>query len=141
MNIIKVETCTDKNGFIKMPLTFKIQKPMLPNNIFMAEKRLNSLKKKLCKNESLFKDYTNFIDMILQNGYAEEAPLKTGGIEWYVPHHAVYHINKPGNVRVVFDCSAKYHNQSINDHLLQGPTEFPYNSCMQVQRRSYSFYW
>ena len=107
MNILKVETCIDKNGFYEMPLPFKIQKPILPNNIFMAEKRLNSLKKKLCKNESLFKDYTNFIDMMLQNGYAEEAPLKTGDIEWHIPHHAVYNINKPGKVRVVFDCSAK----------------------------------
>ena len=59
--------------------------------------------------------------MMLQNGYAEEAPLKIGGIEWYIPQHAVYNINKPGNVRVVIDCSAKYHNQSLNDHILQGP--------------------
>ena len=104
MNILKVETCTDKNGFYEMPLPFKIQKPMLPNNIFMAEKRLNSLKKKLCKNESLFKDYTNFIDMMLQNGYAEEAPLKPGGIEWYIPHHAVYNIRQTEMSKLVTLC-------------------------------------
>ncbi|KAG7508402.1 hypothetical protein JOB18_012288 [Solea senegalensis] len=26
---------------------------------------------------------------------------------WYIPHHGVYHPQKPGNIHVVFDCSAR----------------------------------
>lgn len=40
---------------------------------------------------------------------------------WYIPHHGIYHPHKPGKIRVVFDCSARFHETSLNDHLLTGP--------------------
>ena len=40
---------------------------------------------------------------------------------WYLPHHPVLNPNKPGKLRIVFDCAAKYRNRSINDCLHQGP--------------------
>lgn len=43
------------------------------------------------------------------------------GNTWYIPHHGVYHPRKPGKLRVVFDCSARYKNTSLNEHLLTGP--------------------
>ena len=39
----------------------------------------------------------------------------------YVPHVGVYHPRKPERIRVVFDCSARFHGIFINDCLLQGP--------------------
>ena len=40
---------------------------------------------------------------------------------WYLPHHPVIHEQKPGKVRVVFDCAARFGDTSLNDQLLQGP--------------------
>lgn len=40
---------------------------------------------------------------------------------WYLPRNPVMHPQKPENVRVVFDCAAKFQNTSLNDQLLQGP--------------------
>lgn len=41
--------------------------------------------------------------------------------QWYIPHHGVYHSKKPDKLRVVFDCSARYGNSSLNENLLTGP--------------------
>ena len=59
---------------------------------------------------------------LITNGYAklatEDGPI---GKSWYIPHHGIYHPEKPGKLRVVFDCSAKYRGICLNDILLQGP--------------------
>ena len=39
----------------------------------------------------------------------------------YLLHFNVYHPRKPDQIRVVFDCSAVFENESLNKHLLQGP--------------------
>ncbi|XP_022518476.2 uncharacterized protein LOC111188878 [Astyanax mexicanus] len=60
---------------------------------------------------------------ILSRDEAEKVPeeeLDHSSV-WYIPHHGVYHPQKPGKIRVVFDCSAKYQDTSLNDHLLTGP--------------------
>ena len=36
------------------------------------------------------------------------------------PHHGVYHPNKPGKIRVVFDLSADYKGRCLNRELLSG---------------------
>ena len=50
-----------------------------------------------------------------------EKSTKKSKTRWYLPHRAVVHPRKPDKVRVVFDCSASFHNQSSNQQLLQGP--------------------
>ena len=60
---------------------------------------------------------------LLTKGYAERTgPPLNGQPVFYIPHHGIYNVNKPGKVRVVFDCSAKEAvKASLNDCLLQGP--------------------
>jgi len=66
--------------------------------------------------------YVQFIEEMLKSGHAElvhETP-KTGEV-YYLPHHGIYHHKKPDKLRVVFDCSARFQGQSLNDHLLSEP--------------------
>ena len=61
---------------------------------------------------------------MLENGHAEKAPnteKPEKGKVWYVPHHGVYHKDKPEKISIVFDCSAKFSGISQNDCLYQGP--------------------
>ena len=62
---------------------------------------------------------------IAAKGYAREVPpdqrsLKEGKA-WYIPHHGVYHTHKPGKIRVVFYCSAKFNSVSLKSMLYKGP--------------------
>ena len=112
-----------ENGHLEMPLPFKSQSLNLPANRSAAEKRLGQLARRFERSPKYQEDYTKFMANIIEKGHAELVP--SGEIPaqpaWYIPHHGVYHPKKPDKLRVVFDCSAKYHGESLNDHLLQGP--------------------
>ena len=119
---IFTETAKLENGHYEVALPWKTDPPQLENNKIVAQRRLALLKKRLLGDKELCKKYCDCVDDLLQKGYAKRAPShdvpeKT----WYLPHHAVFHPAKPGKVRVVFDCSAKYRGSSLNDKLLQGP--------------------
>ena len=62
----------------------------------------------------------NYID----KGYAKKVSLdqlNNTNVNWYLPHHPVFHPKKPDKVRIVFDCAAKHKGVSRNDALYQGP--------------------
>lgn len=65
-----------------------------------------------------------FMQDIIEKGYAEKAPHERhndDGKLWYIPHHGVFHPQKPNKIRVVFYCSATFMGHSLNKYLLQGP--------------------
>lgn len=112
-----------KDGHYEMPLPFKGNSPPnLSNNKRLATVRLQCLKKKLKTNKQYCDQYRTFMEETIKRGDAEPAPTTSAGeIEWYLPHHGVYHPRKPDKLRVVFDRSAKFHGVSLNDTLLTGP--------------------
>ncbi|XP_066928973.1 uncharacterized protein [Clytia hemisphaerica] len=58
---------------------------------------------------------------MLSKGYAQKVQSSYPDDEqWFIPHHGVYHPRKK-KIRVVFDCSSKFHDKSLNDELIQGP--------------------
>ncbi|KAI7805752.1 hypothetical protein IRJ41_018562 [Triplophysa rosa] len=111
------------NGHCELPLPFKKDKPNLPDNKICAELRLKCLKKRFEKDMQYHKDYATFMNETITCGDAERVPPDEldKRPSWYIPHHGVYHPQKPGKIRVVFDCSARYEGVSINDFLLTGP--------------------
>ncbi|XP_044182749.1 uncharacterized protein LOC114952001 [Acropora millepora] len=119
---IMSQTAVLKEGHYEIALPWKEETPYLHNNKAVAEHRLRSLKKRLLLDPDLLFKYKECMEDLLEKGYATSAPpVSTPGKTWYLPHHAVVHPAKPGKVRVVFDCSAKYRGLSLNDQLLQGP--------------------
>ena len=43
------------------------------------------------------------------------------GDTWHIPHHGVYDPHKPGKIRAVFECSAKFVGLSLNSMFYKGP--------------------
>ena len=109
-------------GHYQVPLPFRKGEINLPNNRSQAENRFACLERKLSRDPQFKQDYMKFINELILKGYARES---TSAVEagkcWYLPHHGVYHPNKPGKIRVVFDLSAEFHGTSINKALLSGP--------------------
>lgn len=125
LEIVKKGIHHRADGHYEMPLPIKDKDMVLPNNRTMAYHRLRPLKKRFQSNETYRQHYVEFMNKVIQNGYAEKVPEDMVSVEsnklWYIPHHGVYHPKKPNKIRVVFDCSAQYKGESLNKHLLQGP--------------------
>ena len=77
---------------------------------------------------------------IIGSGYAEIFKIEGKKDRcWYLPHYGVYHPQKPGKIRVVFDCSAQYANMSINTGLMSGPDLANQIVGVLLRFRGYSF--
>lgn len=106
-----MESTTLVDGHYVICLPVKNRMVNMPNNRIMAEQRAQNLKRKFIRNGCFHKEYTDFMDDILQKGHAvqlssEELTYKEGKV-WYIQHTAVYHPVKQ-KLRVVFDCAASY---------------------------------
>lgn len=107
----------------EMPLPLRSEEVELPNNRSLALKRLFLLKECFKRDPGYYKDYVKFMEGVLKDCAERcegDVASKMGRVN-YVPHHGIYHPKKPGKIRVVFDCSARYAGTSLNQNLLQGP--------------------
>ncbi len=110
------------NGHYELPVPWKPD-VKFPNNYVVAVSRLKSLLKSLEK-RGLMTAYDQEMKKMVESGYAEPVPvvdMQNTGKVWYLPHQAVISEKKPGKVRIVFDCAAKYDGESLNDKAYQGP--------------------
>ena len=114
-----------EDGHYEMPLPFRKESPVMPNNKSIALHRLTKLRTRMETNKRYRDDHITFMNELIERNYAERVPenelANEDGNVWYIPHHGVYHPRKPEKIRVVFDCSVNYKGESLNDHLLQGP--------------------
>ena len=118
-SIVKLDT-----NHLQIGLPFRNENVCMPNNYDQARYRLEKLKQRLVKNEDYFVRYNTFMKDMIEHNYAEQIPndeVQTDrGKVWYLTHFSVEHKQKK-KLRIVFDCSLKYQNISLNDELLQGP--------------------
>lgn len=99
-----------------------------PESKTVALRRLHFIEKKMDSDPALSKEYCDKIENYLTKGYARKLPREEMALSkrtWYLPHFAVYNVNKPGKLRLVMDAKAKSHGVSLNDLLLKGPDFVP----------------
>ena len=117
-------TCRVGNRF-ETGLLWKDDSPELPSNYSMALKRLSHMERKMDKEPAFAEQYTLKIADYVRKGYARQLSIEEAAEcppwTWYLPHFAVFNINKPGKLRFVFDASARVGNVSLNTALLPGP--------------------
>ena len=102
-------------------LLWKENNPHLPNNRDTALQRPQGMKKRFKANPQLLEKYKEKIQECVDCGYAMLVPQSNSAVKKrinYITHHCVSTAFK---FRVVFDCSAKFQNKSLNDRLLVGP--------------------
>ncbi|KAK7939207.1 hypothetical protein WMY93_002533 [Mugilogobius chulae] len=121
LDIMQKELTKDEANNWVAPLPFRSPRQRLPNNREQALTRLMSLRKTLKKKPEMREHYVDFMEKIFSKGQAEPAPPLSPDQECYLPSFGVYHPQKPGRIRVVFDSSAQCENVSLNDVLLKGP--------------------
>ena len=127
-------------GNWEMPLPFRSQEVIMPNNREQAMNRLHGLLRSFKRRPQMKKDYLEFLGKVIERGHAvpvpqdeirkrplgnsryEETASSDGdGKVWYLPHFGVYHPKKPNQIRVVFDSSCEFKGASLNKELLAGP--------------------
>ena len=109
-----------KYGHHQILLPFKQEDMRLSCNKYQATQRLSYVQRTFDKNEKFKADYIKFLEEIIAKGYARKSkmtarPEKT----WYLPHHGVYHPNKPGKIRVIFDLSAEYKRITLTNQIIK----------------------
>ena len=109
---------TKENGHYQLPLPFRKRDQHRSNNRIQVRMRLQGLKKRFLKDENFFRDYSNFMEDLFQKGYAEKSTNASEVNKWYIPHHGVYHLPKPGKTSVVSDCSVEYLGYALNKQLI-----------------------
>ena len=98
------------NSHYQLGFPWRHKSVNLPNNREFAFGRLRYLKKRFQPDSHLFEKYRDTINGYVSSGYARQVPccaqenVKDSPV-WYLPHHPVFHPQKPGKARVVFDLS------------------------------------
>ena len=114
LKLMDTEFKKNETGNWEAPLPFRSPRPRLPNNRALAMKRAMSLELSFKKDPVKKQHFVTFIRNIFDNEHAEVAPpLKANEECWYLPIFGVYHPQKPGQIRGVFDSLAKFDDVSF----------------------------
>nr|XP_057925810.1 uncharacterized protein LOC131127691 [Doryrhamphus excisus] len=104
------------------PLLWKQSLPLLQATKEAVLSQLRGAERRLVRDPKRAAIYSKEIHKLIDAGYVKAiSPCKTKetNYSWFIPHHMVQH---NGKYRIVFNCSFTFNGQSLNDHLLPGPT-------------------
>ena len=114
---------TYENQMHRIGIPWKKNKLILPDNYKMAHSRLANTEKRLKRSPDVAHAYSQCTDQFIEKGYVrkiQENDQSTS--KWYLLHFPVLRPDKDTTKTIiVFDTSAKYDGQSLNDVIYQGP--------------------
>ena len=119
----KVEsTLSFENQMYRVGIPWKSDRHALPDNYEMALRRLENTEKRLKRSPDVAEAYSKCIEQYVQKGYVTKVKEPEGSTSrWFLPHFPVLRPDKDTTkVRIVFDASARYEGQSLNDRIHQG---------------------
>ena len=114
----------EENAYVS-GLLWRKDKPSLPNNYGMAKRRLQSSEKKFESNPEIKERYSKSIQDDIDKGFVKKLSKQEmecdSSVMWYLPHKFVINHKKLDRLRRVYDASAKFMGQSLNDKIYTGP--------------------
>ena len=109
------------NKMYRVGVPWKTNDTALPDNYEMALSRLENTEKRLKKSPEVANAYSKCIEQYIEKGYVTKVQEHDWSLSrWCLPHFPVLRPDKD-TTKVVFDASAKYKGQALNDVILQGP--------------------
>ena len=113
-----------ENGHYVVAVPWRNERPNLPNNRPLAEKRLESTERKLEKNPEIAEAYQKVIEEYRGKNYIcrvpPDEPKPT--TEWLLPHFPVVRADRTTTkTMIVLDAPAKFRGKSFNSEALPGP--------------------
>ena len=111
------------DGHFEIPLPWRHDDQILPNNKKMASKRLKPLEKRFIRDKNFKAQYSEQTESMIDKNYMEvvnKTQKNFSNRTWFILHHAVVNPEKL-QLRVVFDCRAEYKGLLLNNCLMQGP--------------------
>ncbi|XP_064471859.1 uncharacterized protein LOC135386067 [Ornithodoros turicata] len=133
LNVFKGYIARNEERY-EVRLPWKATKTPLDTNFEVAKTRLKRLVRRLSENEELLHKYDKAIRSYIQDGHAEQVPMKSAECPamtseriYYMPHREVIKEQSSSTkIRIVFDASSHARAcTSLNDHLEKGPKLHP----------------
>nr|XP_054755275.1 uncharacterized protein LOC129261240 [Lytechinus pictus] len=119
-------SCVKEGNQLQVSYPWKRDPNKLPDNRWLAEKMLEATERRLLKNPDHAKAYQEQMTQLVEMGFARklsdnEVSGYSGPVH-YIGHHAVVRPEKKSTpVRIVFNSSASYQENSLNEYWHKGP--------------------
>nr|XP_054774804.1 uncharacterized protein LOC129282978 [Lytechinus pictus] len=119
-------SCVKEGNQLQVSYPWKRDPNKLPDNRWLAEKMLEATERRLLKNPDHAKAYQEQMTQLVEMGFARklsdnEVSGYSGPVH-YIGHHAVVRPEKKSTpVRIVFNSSASYQGNSLNEYWHKGP--------------------